>query len=48
MFVSECCGAISNEDIGICSKCGEHCEIMDEPDYIPGYDDGEWFIENEV
>lgn len=44
-FVSDCCGAESDADHAICSRCGEHCEILTESyeaDYIPGYDDGEW------
>lgn len=45
-YVSDCCGVESDKDIEICSRCGEHCEIivddsLVEPDYIPGYDDGE-------
>jgi hypothetical protein len=49
-YVSDCCGVESDMDHKICSKCGEHCEIVtddsmveeNEPDYLPGYDDGEW------
>jgi hypothetical protein len=46
-YVSDCCGVESDKDMEICSRCGEHCEIivddsLVEPDYIPGYDDGEW------
>jgi hypothetical protein len=29
-FVSDCCGCESNPDYGICSACGEHCEIITE------------------
>ena len=45
-YVSDCCGVESNKDYGICSSCGEHCEIVTddslERDWIPGLDDGEW------
>lgn len=44
-YVSECCGVESDVDHEICSRCGEHCEIIAEEyerDYIPGLDDGEW------
>ena len=43
MYVSDCCGVESNEDHEVCSRCGEHCEIItdDSCDYIPGLDDGE-------
>ena len=33
--LSECCGAISNSDIMVCSECGEHCEIYFETDDEP-------------
>lgn len=46
-YVSDCCGVESDKDYEICSRCGEHCEILTddslEMDYIPGYDDGEAF-----
>lgn len=50
MMVSDCCGVEMDPvqiEHGICPRCGEHCEVvddenMDEPDYIPGIDDGEW------
>ena len=45
-YVSDCCNVESNKDYGICSSCGEHCEIVTddslEMDYNPGLDDGEW------
>ena len=44
-YVSECCGVESDKDHEVCSRCGEHCEIITEEyerDYVPGYDDGEW------
>lgn len=47
MIVSDCCGVEMDGilmDHGICPDCGEHCEAVSydsEPDYIPGYDDGE-------
>lgn len=45
-YISDCCGVESNKDYKVCSRCGEHCEIITddsmERDYIPGYDDGEW------
>jgi hypothetical protein len=28
VFVSDCCGCESNPDIEVCSRCGEHCEII--------------------
>lgn len=44
-FVSDCCYAESDKDLEICSRCGEHCEIVVddsmESDYIPGLDDGD-------
>jgi hypothetical protein len=44
-YVSDCCYVESNPDYGVCSCCGEHCEIITDDslvsDYIPGYDDGE-------
>lgn len=44
-YVSDCCYVESNPDYCVCSRCGEHCEIVVddsmESDYIPGYDDGE-------
>lgn len=43
-YVSECCGVESDADHQICSRCGEHCEIITEEyerDDISGYDDGE-------
>jgi hypothetical protein len=44
-YVSDCCGVESDSDICVCSRCGEHCEIVTDDslvsDYIPGYDDGE-------
>jgi hypothetical protein len=45
---SDCCGAEIVNDIAgleLCPRCWEHCECIieeDEPDYIPGLDDGEW------
>jgi len=43
-MISDCCGAMVRYQ-DICSRCGEHCEIVVddsmESDYIPGYDDGE-------
>ena len=45
-YVSDCCGVESDKDYEICSRCGEHCEILTddslEMDYIPGFDDGEF------
>jgi hypothetical protein len=41
-FVSDCCWVESNPELEVCSKCGEHCEIIEDSlDYLPGYDDGE-------
>jgi hypothetical protein len=43
-FVSDCCNVESDKDHMVCSRCGEHCEIITEAyeiDYIPGFDDGE-------
>lgn len=41
-FVSDCCWVESNPDVCICSRCGEHCEIIEDGlDYVPGLDDGE-------
>jgi len=28
IYVSDCCGVPSNEDHEVCSRCGEHCEII--------------------
>ncbi len=45
-YYSDCCGVESDKDIQMCSRCGEHCEIVIDDslveDYIAGYDDGEW------
>lgn len=43
IHVSDCCGVESDIDHEVCSRCGEHCEIItdDSCDYIPGLDDGE-------
>jgi hypothetical protein len=45
-YLSDCCGVESDKDIQMCSRCGEHCEIVIDDslveDYITGYDDGEW------
>jgi predicted amidophosphoribosyltransferase len=27
-YVSDCCGVESDKDTEICSRCGEHCEIL--------------------
>ena len=27
-YVSDCCGVESNVDHAVCSRCGEHCEIV--------------------
>jgi len=27
-FVSDCCYVESDPDYGICSRCGEHCEMV--------------------
>lgn len=27
-FVSDCCGVESDTDHMVCSRCGEHCEIV--------------------
>lgn len=33
-YVSECCGAPIDSDVGICRRCKEHAEaIPDEDDY---------------
>lgn len=29
-FVSDCCGVESDTDHSVCSRCGEHCEIITE------------------
>jgi predicted RNA-binding protein associated with RNAse of E/G family len=30
-YISNCCGAeIKNLDYDICTKCGEHCDFIDE------------------
>jgi hypothetical protein len=29
-FVSDCCGVESDVDHEVCSRCGEHCEIITE------------------
>lgn len=46
---SDCCGVEMDPiqvEYDICPRCGEHCEAVsdeeNEPDYIPGLDDGEW------
>lgn len=28
--MSNCCGALMYEEYGICCKCGEHCESVEE------------------
>ena len=33
MKLSNCCGAPLYEETDICTCCGEHCEIEEEPDY---------------
>lgn len=30
IYVSDCCGCESHPDYEICSRCGEHCEIITE------------------
>ena len=33
--VSECCGAapvLTSEDVGICPKCKEHCQYVEDED----------------
>lgn len=30
IFVSDCCGCESHPDYEVCSRCGEHCEIITE------------------
>ena len=30
IYVSDCCGCESNPDYEVCSRCGEHCEIITE------------------
>jgi hypothetical protein len=29
-FVSDCCNVESDADHAVCSRCGEHCEIITE------------------
>ena len=29
IYVSDCCGVQSDEDHQVCSRCGEHCEIVE-------------------
>ena len=29
IYVSDCCGVESSVDHEICSRCGEHCEIIE-------------------
>ena len=29
-FMSDCCGVESDKDHEVCSRCGEHCEIITE------------------
>ena len=49
-FVSDCCGVETNSDVCVCSRCGEHCEVVVDDslhaemvrDYMLGLDDGEW------
>lgn len=45
IHVSDCCNVPSDVDHEVCSRCGEHCEIItdDSCDYIPGLDDGEGY-----
>lgn len=31
---SNCCGAVSDEDTGRCSRCKEHCEMLSEDELI--------------
>lgn len=50
MMKSDCCGVevvVDIADLELCPRCWEHCDVIiddegDEPDYIPGMDDGEW------
>lgn len=50
MMKSDCCGVevvMDIADLELCPRCWEHCDVVIEdedcePDYIPGYDDGEW------
>lgn len=30
VYFSDCCGVESDPDHEVCSKCGEHCEIVTE------------------
>ena len=30
MKVSDCCGCPSDEDMGICFECGEHCDFVED------------------
>ena len=31
-YVSDCCGAPVYEEVGICSDCMEHCEMIEDID----------------
>lgn len=45
-FVSDCCYAESDKDIAVCSRCGEHCDIITDDslvsDEVLSNDNGEW------
>ena len=43
MYVSDCCGVESNVDHEVCSRCGEHCEIVDADNVAEYDDDGEGY-----
>lgn len=42
-FVSDCCGVESDKDYEICSRCGEHCEIITET-----YDIVSWHVQENL
>jgi len=41
-MVSDCCGAWANEDHGICSRCGEHCECVADDTMVDPVTDDLW------
>jgi hypothetical protein len=35
--VSECCGSVGDEDVGLCPVCREHCEFVDPMEEVGKY-----------
>lgn len=41
-MVSDCCGAWTDADYGICSRCGEHCEAVADDSMVAPVTDDAW------